>query len=235
MTVTMRQSRAIDELMEQTSQALVSTDYFEAERLAIRALDRAWALHDFERMARIVLPLQEARRQKRHQAADAGACFVLRSMPARTQSLEPGCYLLEPPLLGIDGRTLRDLADRKKTPVIVTVREPLTKAGKWPIVAVGTGPTMPTSFRAYVEPPQESPPTVPWFLSTNEALGDVAISRLEKSHLAAYHVDDLLHHLEALPDHEKLHQALETACRRAMKEPVPGVPRRRGIDNPYSF
>ena len=42
--------------------------------------------------------------------------------------------------------------------------------------------------------------------------------------------------LDALPDHEKLHQALAAACREAIHAPAPERPRRRGRhDDPFSF
>lgn len=228
-----RQAQGIDELMERASQALAKTDYFEAERLGMKALDRAWHLCDFERMARITLPIQEARRQLRHLAADSGRRFVLRSAPQRQGPLEAGCYLLEPPMIGMEARTLRDLCERRRVPAVVLAREPLTKKGTWPIVAVASGPSTPVSIRIYV-PPVEGTPSVEWFLSMKEQLGDAALSKLEKNP-AAWRVDDLLHYLDAVPDHEKLMQALEAECRRAATEPLPAMPRRRGFDNPYSF
>lgn len=238
MHATAGQSRALDDLMDQASSALGATDYFEAQRLALKALERAHAIQDFERMARIVLPLQEARRQIRHLAADAGFSCVLRAHPAPSQPIQAGCYLFEPPAIGLDARNFRELAARRRVPVIVTAREPLTRAGTWPIVAVSTGPSMPVTFRTYVPPPglpEGAAPDAPWFQGVNEKLGDVAIAKVDPKLPAAHQADDLLQNLDALPDHEKLHQALEAACRRAMGEPVPQLPRRRGHDNPFSF
>ncbi len=56
MTMAARPSdRQIDALMEEASQALASTAYFEAERLAEKALELAWKATDFDRMARIII------------------------------------------------------------------------------------------------------------------------------------------------------------------------------------
>jgi hypothetical protein len=227
MSIELRQSQAIDETMDKASQALVSMDYFEADRLCSRALDRAWGLKDYERMARICLPLQEARRQMRQLAADTHRCFVLNTQLPRVGPLESGCYLLEPPLLGIDGHTLRGVAHGKRVPALVLAREPLTRKGTWPIVAVGTGPTTPISIRAYVQP-LEGPPTPEWFLEVLEKLGDQAISNV-KPGPAVFRVEDYLHGLDALPEHEKLMQALEAACRLAITEPNPVKFRRTGF------
>ena len=71
MTTTSREQK-IDDLMESASAALAATRYFEAERLAWQALGAAHSAKDFERMGRIALPLQEARRQRYQQALDVG-------------------------------------------------------------------------------------------------------------------------------------------------------------------
>ncbi len=241
----------IDRLMERASLALQETKYFEAERAALTALQRAHAASDFERMARIVLPLQEARRQKHQLAADSGTTALLRKMGAvHADEIEPGCYLFQPPLIGIDARNFRESADSAQVPVIVITREPMTREGKWPIVAVnGT-----ISVRTRVDPPWKlerveksitkdavdgvafgAPPVV-WFEAAAEALGDAALARLKPEDPAAWKVDDLLGFLDCHPDHEKLHQRLAEECRRAMDEPLPEGRRHRPlVDDPFSF
>ena len=67
----------IDGLMERATEALVQTSYFEAERMANKALGMARQINDFDRLARITLPLQEARRQRVLQAFDAGMIRIL--------------------------------------------------------------------------------------------------------------------------------------------------------------
>lgn len=234
----------IDELMERASRALAGTDYFEAERLCRRAMLAARDGQDFERMARICLPLQEARRQKREQAWDAGPVALVRAMKDVPRPLRPGCYLVQPPLIGRDGHRLRETADRKGVPVSVLTREPLTRAGQWPVVAVG-----PLVLRVRVDPPwpveriEASPskdaderlPPAPWFAAASEALGDAAICRLKPNDHPHYRVDDLLDFLDAHPEHEKLHQALAAACREAIGTGEPLLPRRRGVEDPFSF
>ncbi len=92
-----QQAKRIDGLMERASEALASRAYFECERLSLDALHRAVAIEDFDRMARIVLPLQEARRQKRDLAFDADHVMVVFETPADEIELVAGCYLLQPP------------------------------------------------------------------------------------------------------------------------------------------
>ena len=62
---------SIQSLMTKASQALTRNHWFEAERLCAKALDMARAEGDFNLMARIALPLQEARRQRMQVAFDS--------------------------------------------------------------------------------------------------------------------------------------------------------------------
>lgn len=249
---------AIDSLMERASRALTGREYFAAERLCLEALELAHKACDYERMARICLPLQEARRQKRDLAADAaarGAIFPVDDELPAPGALRAGCYLVRPPRVGLDGRMLRELADRREVPVIVVVREPRTRAGLWPVVALG-----PVTIRAQIAPPLPPPPPLPpqppsagrrgskarrgspaaqdarhephapvdddrilprveWFLDAAERLGDAALAGLNPARPVLGRVEDLLVRLAAHPDHEKLHQALEAACRDAARLP----------------
>jgi hypothetical protein len=245
-----QQVAKIDGLMEQAHKALVSRRYFECEALSASALRKAHALLDYDRMARILMPLQEARRQKRDLALDAGAVRVVEGEMPAPEAIGPGCWLVGPPRVGVDGRALREAADARGVAVVVVVREPTSRDGLWPVVAVG-----PVTVRAKVEPAElisvedlrrgaarrgvkkkvskkagakggdggQPVPKVPapeWFIQTNEALGDAAIASVDPALPAHHRVDLLLERLEALPDHEKLHQALERACREALREPL---------------
>lgn len=227
--------------MDRASAALIATDYFTAATLSRRALGAAIGAGAYERAARICLPLQEARRQIRQAATDAGAeghRFLISHPAEAPEPLRSGCFLLMPPLLGIDGRSVREALDQRRMPSLVLVREPLTRAGRWPIVGVSDA-----VVRVQVEPayPVErspsracrddasSPPPVAWFESTLELLGDAAIATaLARTQPAAHLAEELLEGVDAVPDHEKLYQRLAEACRRAAKEPRPSLPRERG-------
>lgn len=236
---------AIDDIMERASHALEATDYFECEKLCERALKSARLTRDFERMMRITLPLQEARRQKRQLAADAGPRLLIARSTDVPRLIEPGLYLVQPPMIGAEARSLRELADRKRVPVMVLCREPMTRAGLWPIVAVG-----PRIFRAKVTPPvplervettitKDNWSTVPdaaWFESSAESLGDAGYQQLPDVEHPEYRVDDLLDLLDAHPMHEKLHQWLAQACKAAVGSPAPTMDRRLGMgEDPFSF
>jgi hypothetical protein len=160
-------------------------------------------------------------------------------------------YLLSPPRVGVDGRLMRETALRQEVPIVIIVREPTTKAGLWPIVAVG-----PVTVRARLAPPLPHPvptrsdtgsknsrtpakgpkaktpkeppgktgahpvPTPEWMLLACEALGDAAIANVSPTLSPVSRVMALAERLEAVPDHEKLHQRLEEAAREAARLPV---------------
>jgi hypothetical protein len=229
-------SKAVDELMERASRALTETDYFKTEELCLKAMARARAVNDFGRMARICMPLQEARRQRREQALDSGCVVVLDDLPDRRHPPEPGCYLLMPPLIGVDGKSFRELAERRRVPVFVLVREPTAQSGRWPIVGVGGGERLPVVVRVQVDPPRDNTPDAAWFVGAQEKLGDAAMLKVRRDWPADHRVDDLLELLEAVPDHEKLSQLLEATCREAVTLPLTDRPRRRPTsDDPFSF
>lgn len=233
----------VDQVMEEASEALVHRKYFLAERLCADALRSSIAAEDFERAARICLPLQEARRLKRQRAIDADRIVALVESLQDPAQLKPGCYLICPPRVGAEARALRQLADEAEVPIVVIAREPSTRAGLCPVVAVG-----PVTVRAFVpEPPQPParpaskprkpvkgeaaappapasafvpppPPPLDWLLSACEALGDAAIAQAI-SPVAADRAVELHARLQSFPDHEKLHQRLMEACEAAAKEP----------------
>lgn len=235
----------IDELMDTASRWLAQMRYFDCERTCTRALALAREARDFERMARICLPLQEARRQRMQIALDAGLVAVASSRRELPRPLVHGCYLVQAPMIGAEARALRELAFARSIPVLIVCREPLTSKDLWPVVAVGE-----QVLRVRIPPPSgvrrtgkgvtqdelTEPPTLAWFTEALEKLGDEAIARLKPEDPPQWRVDDLLEFLDALPEHEKLHQALEAECRRAIGAPEPEGERRRGLpDNPFCF
>jgi hypothetical protein len=241
-------SGSVDQLMERASTALVSTHYFEAEALCLRALSKCAAANDFERMARICLPLQEARRQKRQDAVDSGMTCIIQSLPVRGDPIAPGCYLLEPPLIGIEAVTMREMCDRKKVPALVLCKEPRTSAGKWPMVGVSGTDRESLVVRVQVSPPMEfdgpdlrgqtqprQGPNASWFIATQEALGDAAVLKVRTDLPPDWRALDLFEMLRAVPDHEKLVQALMQACEVAAKSPLSEKPRRRAVFEDWSF
>jgi len=207
----------VDHLMEEASAALNDGRYGDAERRASEALGAAFAAGMHALMARILLPLQEARRQRVAFAADAGPIRIVDHRISSEGLPDDGCWVIQPPLVGADARRLRNDAIVAGRRVAVLCREPLTRDGLCPIVAVG--PTIVrTRFEAAEEGP-ERPPSHAWFAAALEALGDEAIATVNADLTPARRVIALFDRLETVVDHEKLHQALADACRDAANAP----------------
>jgi hypothetical protein len=201
----------IDSLMEEASRALSHSDYFVCERAAAQALQMAFQREDYERMARILLPLEEARRQKRLAAVDTGNLKVLNNVEQLDEPIEAGCYLLEPLLVAADGRNLRDQANEEETPVLVIVHEPVTRTGHWPLAMVG-----PVTVRTRVDPPEKV--TIEWLLAASEALGEEAIEMVDPELETPALVSAIYDRLQTCVDHDGLHQTLMKACELAARE-----------------
>ncbi len=198
-------------LMTKAQQALGRAHWFEAERLAAKALDMARTQGDFNLMSRIALPLQEARRQRMQVALDSRKLVVIDEVLPSDAELAPVCYLVQPPFVGADARRLRLAALEREIPALFLCREPRTQLGLCPVVAIGQ-----VTIRTRIDPPKTwDKPTLAWFVRACESLGDAAIETLDRGADPAKQVDSLLERLDTMPDHEKLHQTLAAICKEA--------------------
>jgi hypothetical protein len=234
----------IDEIMDKASKLLVAMKSIDCEMLCIRAIELAVRENDWDRLSRIVLPLQESRRLRRQAATDSPKVRIVDTQTQLRAKADTGCYLFQPPLIAAEARTFRESALRRGVDVFVLTREPMTKDGKWPISAVGA-----LTVRTKVDPPKgvvskegcitrdemTEPIEISWFQSAAEALGDAAIASVDPAEPAAHRVLDMIERIDAFNEHEKLHQALERAAEEALNEPAPEHDRRRGHDHPSSF
>jgi len=179
----------IDELMERASQALVARRYLECERLCTEALRIAREAGQFERLGRIMLPLQECRRQRRQIAADHGVAVFTDERLTPEQILErkaAGFVLLtDPPYAEDDARAVRELARQRELMVEVLL---LDQGG---LVAA--------------------------FEKAAEDRGDAAIARHARAGDPVQTIDGLLAELETIGDHEKAHQRVADAARQAAR------------------
>lgn len=212
------QAKQIQQVMEKAQAALHRNAWFEAERLGMKGLELARFVRDYALMARIALPLQEARRQRLQIALDTKRVRIVDQPIGEDFRAEVGCYLIQPPLVGADARRLRLAALEQEVPVAVLCREPRTRNGTCPIVAIGQ-----VTIRTRIPPPKAwDRPSMAWFVGALEALGDAAIETLDTSVDATRQVDSLLCRLDAAPDHERLHQVLAETCRQAARDIAEG-------------
>ncbi|MBM4111962.1 MAG: hypothetical protein FJ253_01105 [Phycisphaerae bacterium] len=203
----------LETLMDQAEAALRAGRWFEAERLALKALNAARRQERWEAMARISLPLQEARRLRVGKALDRKKIAIVETTFHDADPVAPGCYLVQPPQVGADARRLRLAALRQEVPAAVICREPLNQIKRCPIVAIGA-----ITIRARISPPKnEKKPSMEWFVTAMEAIGDAAIESLDTGMDLDRQIDHVLACLDSIPDHEKLHQLLHEMCLRATK------------------
>ena len=210
--------------MEKAEAALKRGAWFEAERLACKALAAARLDDDFDAMARILLPLQETRRQRLATAFEHRKVRIVEAAVTEQDQVPPGIHVIEPPLVGADARRLRLLALEQETAVAVICREPITRLNECPIVAIG-----PVTIRTRIAPPRRpEAPTAKWVAGALEQLGDRAIEDLDPGQDLLKRIDHLINCLETHPDHEKLHQTLMASCReaahRGLKTPPTSTP-----------
>lgn len=174
----------IDQIMEQASHELVAMSYAACERSCIEALRLAMAASDWDRFARILLPLQEARRQRRQIAEDAGVIVLTEKMTAEAilDQHEAGCLLLlDPPYTDADEQQLRELA-RERAQFIEVLR--LNQDG----------------LKAA-------------YLAALEDRGDAALADLRVQDAHADQIATLYRRLDQIGDHEIAHQRLASLAR----------------------
>jgi len=225
-------ARPLEARMEQATEALQHGRYFEAERRADETLHAARNGEDFDLVARITLPLQEARRQRRLEAAETGLVHVHRhELPALDAAAPPaGIHIVMHPFVAADARRLADAAFDAEVPVIVFAREPRTRSGRIPVVVVGpdtirthvpppdheTGPESEETDDAAASPPR--PPSIAWCLDVvDDALTNAALDLVDPTRPPDRRVDDLIDLLDTHPLSERLHQALAAAARAASR------------------
>lgn len=206
--------------MEEASAALAAGDYFECERLAAGALQTAFAREQWELVARITLPLQEARRQRRLMAIEADQVFIYdKNPPTGEQPLEPGCYVICAPCVAADARRINEAALDQGVPVIAFACEPKTQTGLLPLAVVG-----PTTIRAKVKPPKTY--TFKWCLSAIDALSEAALASFDPGRAVHRQVEDLAEKVMTLPESELLHQKLAEVAEQAARVTSEPTPRR---------
>jgi hypothetical protein len=203
-------TKRLESMMSRAETALKRSAWFEAERLSLKALEAAREVEDFEFMARVCLPLQEARRQRTIMAIDAAKSVRILEHVEPEPIIEPGIIMVRPPAVAADARRLRIAALQQEVPILVITHEPATQLGLCPVVALGR-----VTIRIRIDGPKNlEKPTVKWILSSLEQLGDSAVESIDEIRTNPFsRVDALLSRLDGIPENERLHQELAEACR----------------------
>lgn len=219
----------IDELIQQADKELTKNKCFVAERLAVKAL--ILARHDaiFSKMAASIEPLSKARTQRLEQALEkAKSVSIINEAFPDDVRIKPGCYLVQPPLVAVDARRFRLIALENEIPIAVVCREPTTELKQCPIVALCGNVVV----RTKIDPPDDpDKPDVQWIKDALLELGDWAVQSADVTMPIHRLVDEMMTRLDAIPEHEALHQALREACLKAEQElgdggAAPPIPKR---------
>ncbi|MDX1681686.1 MAG: hypothetical protein R3336_01070 [Phycisphaeraceae bacterium] len=224
----------IDQIMEQASEALATMDYSRCELACVQALTLA---RDGERWAdygRILLPLQESRRQRRMTAAEGairlGTAGLADDPQAWIDQHEAGCLLVGPIPDAQPVDQLREQAIHDGRPFEIFAwlepdAAPTTQSPAWTVAAGSFTCTVPppasqwqdqtlnATSSAHPDPRSaEGDGPVEWFLDVLEQLGDRVIRESGEIDDPIERLALLEEGLGAVPDHELLHQRLlETA------------------------
>lgn len=228
---------SLDAMMEDASRALARMEYLECEALCVEALDQARAAEAWSYVARILLPLQEARRQRRMIAAEGvvrlGTTSLTGPVSGWLDEMEAGCLAVTAPHGAAQARELVALARQRRRVVEVLYVENAPRQGDWrvrsfggPAVTVEVAGPPPTWCDRWIRPGEmsnaiegasgvlRSATPADWFLDASEALGDAALEAALQHHDSPKASFDALYDcLQVVSDHEILHQRLAEAAR----------------------
>jgi len=226
----------LDALMEQASADLARMAYLPCEAKTIEALTLARESGAWAEYARILLPLQEARRQRRMIAAEGqirlGSATLSGGPRQWLDACKAGCLCLTHPHTRHDAAETAKLVLERELYVEVLYADSSVGETSWTLRAwAGPEPpvsvTLPAPPQAWVDrtwsigteaPPAPGRPAqnpADWFLNAAEALGDAALERVDLSDPPRpEQVAELEACLEVVADHEILHQTLASVARK---------------------
>lgn len=231
--------RRLEDALARAKKAARESDWVAGARDAGEALRAAAGARDFPALADAAGIARGAWVKALQLAGKAKGVVEVRSLgdlgvritetgAAVCDGLKNGRYLLCPPgCVGIDGRTLKDLCEQKGIAALVLVREPATRSGHWPLVAVG-----PVTVRARVDPPgAKAKPSAEWCVAALDALAAAALETVVAVDPFEL-VDELVERVETLPECVALYDPLIDACAKAeearlIEEARPKAPKRK--------
>ena len=228
--------------MEQASQALGRMDYLSCEADCLAALSLARDAGDWAYYGRILMPLQESRRQRRMIAAEGtirlGTMDLDSSIAAWLDKFDSGCVVVTHPHEAYQARALIDAGRSARRHVEVLFADNLTTARRW-VLATYDRPSVrcevpappadwigrwirpqpPAGRRKAAHAPSADVGAADWFIDATEKLGDVALAQIDPAAPPRDRLEALEQRLAVIGDHEILHQRLWDVARALSVEP----------------
>ena len=222
----------IDQIMECASDALRRMNYLECESLCLQALAEVRSQSNWVYYSRVLLPLQEARRQRRMIAAGGvvrlGSTDLPAAMSKWPDNKPDGCIVLTDPHKAQTAQQLEADARQQRRHIEVLFADCQSFEETWTLRSY-QGPEVSCDvaappvdwldcWLAPTPPPSEQSVknafrAADWFLNSAEALGDAAMAQIDASANAQVRVEALEQCLHVVSDHEILHQKLGEAVR----------------------
>jgi len=214
--------------MQAASEALRRMDYLACEAHCLEALGAAREQKDWAYYARVLLPLQEARRQRRIIAAEGvirlGSGYLPTDWHNWPEEYGAGCLVLTHPHTTRIACAMQQEARRQHRYVEVLFADNASPADTWMIRSFAgpevtcAMPAPPAKWRDQWWRPKsktikDSITPADWFLQACERLGDTALAQVDASQGGLAHLETLEQSLAVVTDHEKLHQRLADAAR----------------------
>ena len=203
--------KAVTELVKKADASIDKDDLSKADYYLEKAVRAQRSRRDWIDMAQLLEHLQEVRRMRRKAAlASRAAVRLIDTEDAAAEPAVKGRYLFQPPLVGADARQFWLAAADKGVPVAVICREPTTRLGEIPVVAIAPGATV----RVRIEPPDdEAKPSAGWFRGAMDALNTESLNMDQPDLELAKRVDRLLALIDAVGDADGPIERLIEVCR----------------------
>ena len=218
---------SLDQIMQRATMALTRMDYLSCEEDCLEALREARAAGDWAYYCRVLMPLQEARRQRRMIAAEGtirlGTGQLAGPATAWLDSIESGCIVVTHPFKIADAQQLEQTARDARRHIEVLYADNPVSADPWTLRSFA-GPNVlhsiappPTDWIDRWMPASQDPSTPPpwpadWFVGATEALGDAALRQVDTPLGDSERLAALEQRLAVITDHEFLHQRLWDAA-----------------------
>ena len=217
-------NQKIEQLMERASQSLAGMAYFESQGLCIEAMGCARDAGEWDTYRKILLPLQEVRRQIRMSAGD-GIVLIGSEHSEHyndfVNGLVDGCLFITDDVEREVVEQILDAATAGKKSVEVLVgyatetgyevrsydRDIALVSGIDEPLDDWVGHAIATPESGSVGGAERGLSILGWFIDAGEKLGDVAIQRAHKLE-GMSRIKALEEGLKVVPNHELLHQAL---------------------------